>query len=296
MSAAPAKRIAFRYTCLVAGGITAVSVVCYLALLLFPQLFLPCGGIGLFAGFLLINGLLVYRTGRRYASAVIARADSACQSEKTFISNASHELNNPLTAIQGECEIALMRQRTPGEYQGSLCRILSETKRIIRLMKQLMFLSKGQEEILRTAAEPLFLAEFLMQFMEKRIQFSPDSFAFNLEVNPQLLKIALENIIGNALKYSGDKTVEICLRGSVLEIEDQGIGVPPQELDSISQPFYRATNTRGYAGAGVGLSLSIRILRMYGAQVTISSALEKGTKVKIDFTQAGMTKELRMEN
>lgn len=277
-----AKRIAYYYTYLTVGVITVISVVFYVLIVLFPQVFLPYR-IWLFVAFLLINGVLIYFVGKRYATYMIERIDSTYQSEKSFISNASHELNNPLTAIQGECEITLMRERTPEEYQGSLQRILSETKRIIQLMKHLMFLSKGEEEILKAGTEPIFLAEYLMQFMEKRIQFSPDNFAFNLEVNPQLLKTALENIISNALKYSGDKTVEVRLRGSVLEIEDQGIGIPQEELNKIFQPFYRATNTRGYAGNGIGLSLSIRILTIYGAEVSISSALGKGTKVRIDF-------------
>jgi signal transduction histidine kinase len=188
-----------------------------------------------------------------------------------------------LTAIQGECEISLLKERSPAEYQASLKRIASETTRIIQLMKHLMFLSKGEEEIFKTATETFSLAEFLMQFMEKRIQFAPDNFAFMLEVNPPLLKMALANIIGNALKYSGDKMVEIRLRGAVLEIKDQGIGIPPEELDRIFQPFYRASNTRGYAGNGIGLSLSIRILRIYGADLSITSVLNEGTKVRIDF-------------
>ncbi|MDR0750375.1 MAG: HAMP domain-containing histidine kinase [Tannerellaceae bacterium] len=278
----PAKRIAYYYTCLTVGVITVISIIFYVLLVLFPQVFLPYR-IWLFVGFLLLNGVLIYFVGKRYAAYITEHIDNTYQSEKAFIGNASHELNNPLTAIQGECEITLMRERTPAEYQSSLQRILSESKRIIRLMRHLMFLSKGEEEILKTASEPIFLAEFLMQFMEKRIQFSPDSFAFNLEINPQLLKTALENIIGNALKYSGDKTVEIRLRGSVLEIEDQGIGIPSEELSRIFQPFYRATNTRGYVGNGIGLSLSIRILRIYGAEVAITSALGKGTKVRISF-------------
>ncbi len=279
-----AKKIAYYYTYLTVGVITVVSIVFYLLVVLFPQVFLPYR-IWLFVAFLIINGVLIYFVGKRYAGYMIQRIDSTYQSEKAFISNASHELNNPLTAIQGECEISLMKERTPSEYQGSLTRILTETKRIIQLMKHLMFLSKGEEEILRTAIEPVFLAEFMMRFVGKRIQFSPDNFALVLHVNPQLFKTALENIINNALKYSGDKMVEIRLRGTVLEIEDQGIGIPPEELDRISQPFYRATNTREFAGNGIGLSLSLRILNIYGAEVTITSVLDKGTKIRIDFDQ-----------
>ncbi len=276
------KRIAVHYTYITVGVITVVSILFYLLIVLFPHVFLPYR-IWVFVAFLIINAVLIYLVGKRFATYMIDRIENTYQSEKAFISNASHELNNPLTAIQGECEINLMKERTPQEYESALTRILSETKRIIQLMKQLMFLSKGEEEILRSATEHVFLAEFLMQMIDKRIQFSPDNFSLVLDVNPTLLKTALENIINNALKYSGDKMVEIRLRGTVLEIIDQGIGIPPDELSKIFQPFYRASNTREHSGNGIGLSLSIRILNIYGAEVTISSVLDEGTRVKIDF-------------
>ena len=97
------------------------------------------------------------------------------------------------------------------------------------------------------------------------------------------MKIAIKNILSNACKYSDDKPVEMRLRGSVLTISDRGIGIPPEELKRIFQPFYRASNTREYAGHGVGLSLSLRILSTYGAKVNIISDLGVGTIVEIDF-------------
>ena len=89
---------------------------------------------------------------------MVDRIDAAYQSEKAFISNASHELNNPLTAIQGECEISLLKERSPEEYQAT------ETSRIIQLIKHLLFLSHGDKEIQKSAMETIFLADFLMQF------------------------------------------------------------------------------------------------------------------------------------
>ena len=118
----------------------------------------------LLLGMLVISAVLVYFVGRLYATRMVDRIDAAYQSEKSFISNASHELNNPLTAIQGECEISLLKERTPAEYQAALGRIASETKRIILLMKNLLFLSHGDKEILKNARETVLLADFLMQF------------------------------------------------------------------------------------------------------------------------------------
>lgn len=70
---------------------------------------------------------------------MLDRIDTAFKSEKSFVSNASHELNNPLTAIQGECEIALLKERSTSEYMDSLERISVESKRISLLIKSLLF-------------------------------------------------------------------------------------------------------------------------------------------------------------
>ena len=237
----------------------------------------------LLLGMLVISAVLVYFVGRLYATRMVDRIDAAYQSEKSFISNASHELNNPLTAIQGECEISLLKERTSAEYQAALGRIASETKRIILLMKNLLFLSHGDKEILKNARETVLLADFLMQFVGNRVRFTTDHFAFAIEANPHLLKIAIGNILNNACKYSGEAPVEMQLKGSVLTITDMGIGIPEEEIARVYQPFYRASNTREFAGHGIGLSLSMRILRSYGAEITITSEVGKGTTVEIEF-------------
>ena len=232
---------------------------------------------------LVVSAVLVYFVGRLYATRMVDRIDAAYQSEKSFISNASHELNNPLTAIQGECEISLLKERTPAEYQAALGRIASETKRIIQLMKNLLFLSHGDKEILKNERETVLLADFLMQFVGNRIRFTTDNFAFVIQANPYLLKIAINTILNNACKYSGEAPVEMRLKGATLTITDTGIGIPEEEITRVYQPFYRASNTREFAGHGIGLSLSMRILRTYGAEVNILSEVGKGTTVAIEF-------------
>ncbi len=289
-------KIALSYTAIIAGVIALVAILFYIMASFYmnrlsSSLETEVGVIvelrrnlaWMLVGLVVISSFLVYLVGRKYATRMIQRIDAAFQSEKAFVRSASHELNNPLTAIQGECEITLMKERTPSEYQAALGRVLIETKRIIQLMKHLLFLSRGEEEILQNSSEPILLAEFMMQFVEGRIDFSPDHFSFVIETNPLLLKIAIENILNNALKYSDDKRVEVRLRTNVLEIQDYGIGIPPDELEHIFQPFFRASNTRSYAGHGIGLALSLRILQAYGAKIIVYSELNRGTKVTIIF-------------
>ena len=192
-------------------------------------------------------------------NSMLDRLDSAFKAEKSFVSHASHELNNPITAIQGECEISLLKERSTGEYIEALQRISSESKRISNLIRHLLFLSRQDEETGKAAT---------------------------VKANPYLLKIALKNIIDNACKYS-EKEVDITLSQKdqhlVLEIKDQGIGIPPEEIEHIFQSFYRGSNTHDYAGQGIGLSLTQKIVSAYNARLEISSEIEKGTKVRVIF-------------
>lgn len=223
---------------------------------------------------------------------MLDRIDAAFKSEKSFVSSASHELNNPLTAIQGECEISLLKERSPQEYIKALNRISDESKRISLLIKSLLFLSHQDEELLKNNMEDVDLAELLIILCaeNERMQFSNTFQKESLPVvraNLHLLKIAIRNILNNACKYSGEQPVAVRLypkEGStILEIEDKGIGIPEDEIQLIFQAFYRATNTREYSGHGIGLGLSLKILSIYGARMEILSKLNTYTRVLITF-------------
>lgn len=223
---------------------------------------------------------------------MLDRIDTAFQSEKSFISNASHELNNPITAIQGECEISLLKERSVVEYQQALQRIFSESKRISMLTKNLLFLSHQDEELLKNSSESINLGDFLNRIIigNARVNASIDntqSSQYLIHANPYLLRIAIQNIIDNACKYSTE-IVQLRLftsDGKInIEVEDYGIGIPETEVNKIFQSFYRATNTRAYSGNGIGLSLSFKIVSIYNGNLEISSKLGEGTKIKIIFS------------
>lgn len=221
---------------------------------------------------------------------MLDRIDAAFKSEKSFISNASHELNNPLTAIQGECEISLMKERSVSEYMESLHRISAESRRISQLIKHLLFLSRQDEDLLQNSVERIDLKHLLDEISrdDARLKFynEEDNNCW-VDANPYLLRIALQNIIDNACKYS-EKDVDIRLvnhkKKPTIEVMDYGIGVPADEIQHIFQSFYRAANTRGYSGQGVGLSLSMKILAIYGGKIAIESEVGSYTKVIIAFS------------
>lgn len=237
----------------------------------------------LLIGAFVITFVLMYGVGKLYAIRLVNKIDEAYHSEKSFIRNASHELNNPLTAIQGECEITLLRERTANEYQLSLKRIENETHRIITLMKHLLFLSHGDREMINSVVESINISSLVKEFSDESVVVITDGEEFVINANANLLKIALKNIVNNACKYSKGEKVYIRARKNTIVIEDSGIGIPEKDLNYITQPFYRAKNARGFEGYGVGLSLSIRILKYYGAKLKIESKEGVGTLVQVSF-------------
>lgn len=223
-------------------------------------------------------------------NSMLDRLDSAFKAEKSFVSHASHELNNPITAIQGECEISLLKERSIGEYVEALQRISSESKRLSNLIRHLLFLSRQDEELLKNNMEETSLQDMLTDLTTGnariRLHIQESGTQATVQANPYLLKIALKNIIDNACKYS-KKEVDITLsrinQQVVIEIEDRGIGIPQEEIEHIFQSFYRGSNTHDYAGQGIGLSLTMKIISAYNGKLEISSEIEKGTKVRVIF-------------
>ena len=163
----------------------------------------------------------------------------------------------------------------------ALQRISSESKRLSNLIRHLFFLSRQDEELLKSNIEELSLPDMLkgLTGTNERIRLHDGEMnkAATVKANPYLLKIALKNIIDNACKYS-EKEVDITLRQEdrhlVLEVKDQGIGIPPEEIEHIFQSFYRGSNTHDYAGQGIGLSLTQKIISAYNARLEISSEIE----------------------
>lgn len=220
---------------------------------------------------------------------MLDRICEAFRSEKSFVSAASHEMSNPLTAIQGECEITLMKDRDKKLYIDSLQRIYSESKRMSQLIKHLLFLSRHDDDLSDLESSDVDLATFLSDLAQstERVTFSDDAaYSLLVKANPYLLQVAIQNFLNNAVKYS-QKQINVRLKlvdsYPTIEIEDYGIGIPKEEIPFIFQSFYRASNTRDFPGNGIGMALSAKVLNIYHAQVTIESEVNKYTKFTISF-------------
>ena len=233
---------------------------------------------------IVLAALVLYLISRLYAIRMLDRIDQDYQTEKLFVNNASHEINNPLTAIQGECEVALMMEHTPDQYRDTLERISRETNRIIHIMRQLLQFSQARGGKLDTSMMQMVSVAAILRCECKGNIMLKILKDHQLLADAELLRIALHNLINNAVKYSDGHPVTVLLNNRKLEIEDLGIGIPSAEVAHIFQPFYRASNATSSTGKGIGLALSKAILTRLGAKISVSSEVGKGTRFVVCFS------------
>lgn len=217
--------------------------------------------------------------------------------QQTFVANASHELRTPLTSITGEIEVALHKGRTTTEYEQLLQSVLADAERLSETISSLMELAHTDMEYTRARTEPVPIDELLWELQPQWANYPlnlevsdlpEDHHSLMVSADPNLLKIAFNNIISNAFKFSDGKQVDLTLNADngriVISIKDYGIGIPEDELAKISAPFYRGTNSRDIAGNGIGLYVTFKIIRLFNGTIDVRSAVNAGATFQITFT------------
>ncbi|KYG79992.1 hypothetical protein AWW67_11860 [Roseivirga seohaensis] len=229
---------------------------------------------------------------------MLDRLETSFEIQSNFVSNASHELKNPLTAILGEVEVALRKQRTVDEYIASLNTIEKESNRLEILVKCLLELAQADHDNKGLIIESIRIDELMLIVKSDIDKIKPEnqiSFDFSelpetaecliIQGSQSLLRMVLNNIVENACKFSMNKPVTIKVSANEtwveIEVDDKGIGIPPQELKNIFEHFYRASNARAFNGFGIGLPLAQKVIKIHGGSLIINSKEGEGTNVKI---------------
>jgi signal transduction histidine kinase len=238
---------------------------------------------------------------------LLNRIETAFETQKNFISNASHELATPLTAIMGEADVALIKERKPEEYQHVLQNVVQQAERLNQITKSLLFLAQTGYKGKKIVFEILRLDELIWEVkrlidrlnLDNKIMVDlsllpEDPKKLKVSGNKQLLHLALANLLNNACKYSHNKPVSVHIGASqeqvLLFIKDQGIGIPENELAFIYDPFFRASNTHLFEGYGIGLPLARNIIKLHNGTLLVTSKVDNGTSVQISFPLAKLPK------
>lgn len=229
---------------------------------------------------------------------LLDRLENSFDAQKEFVSNIAHELRTPLAAIRGEIDLTLSQPRDNRQYQEAMEKIQNDARRISRLSDNLLNLAKASYEPGQISLKELRLDEVVLEARMQLIKDNPE-FKVNLQFdeshdydsemvihgNEYLLKVALENLMDNACKYSKNQQATVRLthrhHQPAIIITDQGTGISEEELMHIFKPFYRGSNKGQCDGSGIGLPLVQRILELHKAEISIDSVTGKGTMVTL---------------
>ncbi len=222
--------------------------------------------------------------------------------QKEFVANVSHELRTPLTTIKSYAETLLdgaMDDRETAER--FLAVINNEGDRMTTLVQDLLELSRLDNKQIRMVMQDMNLELILEECVEKYqiqaarkeqrlIYYPPEKKNCRIIGDPNRVEQVFKNIISNAIKYSGEKTlIEVSLlesdRKYKVVVSDSGMGISREDLPRIFERFYRVDKARSreLGGTGLGLAIAKEIMELHGGRIEAESEMEKGTTFYLSF-------------
>lgn len=213
-----------------------------------------------------------------------------------FMSALTHELKTPITSISGNAQTLLRTKLTDEEREDALLRIDDECTRIERLSQKMMQLIVLQQddniELKPQSVNTLLDAvhkSCTQQLQQRGITLNIENNLSTLDMDTDLLSSLFINLVDNAGKASqpGD-TISLCAKANTIAVIDHGKGIPPKEINHITQPFYTVDKSRSKKSGSIGLGLALckEIAALHGARLEFESELNKGTTVKVVFEHA----------
>lgn len=221
------------------------------------------------------------------------------QKQRQFLENVSHELRTPISYIKGYGEAILSGQIKEKDQPEKLQLIVREAARMEKLTNELLQLSRTEEQQLALQLYPLPLAETIREvvhMMDQRAKLA--EITIQLALDDEIIIVADElrlkqifiNIIENALRYSEMKTkLTICCyvkeNYAYIEFQDEGIGIPAEDIPYVTERFYRVNKARSRfdGGSGLGLSIVEQLVTAQQGTLNINSEINIGTLIILTF-------------
>lgn len=211
--------------------------------------------------------------------------------QRMFISGMSHEMKTPVTSILARSETLLSRDISPKDQRRSLERIYDQCAWLERLSGKLATLTMLEGSIdtkLTNVAELFDSVKELMEpaLDEKRIILITKCSVMTLPMDADLIRSAIINLLENAKRASEEGSqIELLAYDGTIEVNDFGRGISKEEIDRITEPFYRIDRSRSKKNGGVGLGLALvkRIADAHNIRLVIESELGIGTTVLLSF-------------
>jgi len=225
---------------------------------------------------------------------LLGRLDHALDAQRAFVADAAHELRTPLTALKLQIQLA-ERAEDEAERKAAFVELKQGFERAMHLVQQLLTLARQEPGAFRATHRPVELAALAREAVSelaplaqaKRIDLGLiEDAAPQVEADPEALRILLNNLLENAIRYTPeggkvDVAVQLAEEGALVRVQDSGPGIPPQELERVFDRFYRIPGTHA-PGSGLGLSIVRQIAQSHGARVDLSNT-GSGLRVEVIF-------------
>ena len=227
----------------------------------------------------------------RTLNRMLASLEDSFSRERRFTSDASHELRTPIAVIRAYAESLLTDTSLSAAHQENVEVILSECRKIQRVIEQMLTLTRAQEHRYPIEMEQICLNNVLDGVLQAlrpiadaksiTLHFAADD-RIELTADQSLMTQLLLNLTENAVKYGkngGDVWVNAVHSGSNtrLTVADNGIGISAENLPHIFERFFRADASRDRTGTGLGLSIAEWIVTVHGGTIHVESKLKEGT-------------------
>ncbi len=236
---------------------------------------------------------------------LLTRLKASLTTQKRFLADAAHQLKTPLAGLRMQAELA-QREADPMEIRGSLRQIARASTRATHTVNQLLALARAETTGRSLPNERIELSRLVRVVVQASVPRAlehgidlgfegPEETPENclIDGNPTLLQEMVRNLLDNAINYSGRGgvvTVRVLLDRfsgvQILQVEDNGPGIPENERELVLQPFYRALGTN-VDGSGLGLAIVQEIAQQHGAVIVMEDAhterSPRGLRVSLRF-------------
>jgi len=252
-------------------------------------------------GALRMTGINVDIENRKRAEvellAAVQREKELSEMKSKFVSTASHEFRTPLATMLSSAELLehYSESLSPPEKLNLLQTIQSGAKRMSELIDDVLTLGRAESGVLKLNPGRMDLRELcgkvvsefrIAQGRQHLISLVDRFDRADVDMDERLLRHILNNLLSNAVKYSppGSEVIfSLARRGeqAVIEIQDQGIGIPAQDQPRLFESFHRASNVENRPGTGLGLAIVKKSVELHGGEISLASAPGAGTRFTV---------------